>query len=49
VHGDVPSAVPVAEAVAAALKAAGFSIRPLPDMAFAQPKRRHAVRETVGG
>jgi UPF0271 protein len=49
VHGDVPSAVPVAEAVAAALKAAGFSIRPLPDMAFAQPKRRHAVREIVGG
>jgi UPF0271 protein len=40
VHGDVPGAVAVAEAVANALKTAGVAILPLPEMAFAQPRRR---------
>jgi UPF0271 protein len=49
VHGDVPGAVAVAEAVARALRAAGVAILPLPDMAFAQPKRRHVMRHAVTG
>jgi UPF0271 protein len=48
IHGDVPGAVDVAEAVAAALKAAGVSIVPLPNMAFARPRRRHK-RERARG
>jgi len=49
VHGDVPGAAAVAEAVAGALRTAGVAIVPLPDMACMQPRRRRPLNAMVGG
>ncbi|HXF54323.1 MAG TPA: 5-oxoprolinase subunit PxpA [Hyphomicrobiaceae bacterium] len=49
VHGDVPGAVAVAEAVAGALRRAGVAIVPLPDLACLQPRRRRALNAVVRG